>query len=99
MQQSLLKPRQFLPMNDWIGLDFMEILNIRKLFAVVFVVYAAHQTRGVSAYLKETGPSPLRFALAASAPLSFALPESLIDRPKPTNTVEVASPSTTSAMQ
>ena len=83
-------------MNDWICFDFMEILNVRKLFAVAFFVCVAHQTRGVSDYLKEAGPVPLRFSLAAAAPLSFILPDSLVERQKPTNTVQVASSSTTS---
>lgn len=76
----------------------MEILNIRKFLvaAVAFVLCSAPQTRGMNAYLKQIGPSPLRFAMAMAAPASLMLPESLLERKAPTNTAEVASPSTTS---
>jgi hypothetical protein len=84
-------------MNQWNVTDFMEILNIRKFTAaaVAFVLCAAPQTRGVNAYLKQTGPSPLRFnAIEVSA--SFVLPESLVERRTHTNATEIASATTTS---
>ena len=85
-------------MNEWIVTDFMEILNIRKLTAaaVAFVLCAAPQTRGVNAYLKETGPSPLRFGAAGAISVSFVLPQSLIEQHTPTNATEIAFPATIS---
>jgi hypothetical protein len=75
----------------------MEILNIRKLAAAaaMFVLLAAQETRGVDAYLKQTGPSPLRIALISAVPVSFRLPESLVERLPHTNATEAATDSTT----
>jgi hypothetical protein len=77
----------------------MEILKNRRLTIaiVTLALCVAHQTRAINAYLKETGPSPLRFSLAAAVPASLALPDSLVERSTATNTTEVASPSTPSA--
>jgi hypothetical protein len=95
--KNLLKPRQFLPMNQWIVTDFMERLNIRKLtaVAVAFVLCAAPQTRGVNAYLKQTSPSPLRFNPVGLVNSSFVLPESLVERQTPPNTNTISSAATT----
>lgn len=76
----------------------MEILKIRKLAvaAAMFALFAAQETRGMNAYLKQTGPSPLRFALISAIPASFILPETLVERQTPTNSTEIAANSATS---
>jgi hypothetical protein len=76
----------------------MEILNIRKLMAaaVALIVCAAPQSRGISAYLKVIGPSPLRFYAGTSIPAPYILPKSLIEHLAPTNVAPVVSPATTS---
>jgi hypothetical protein len=69
----------------------MGLLNIRKLTvsAVMLVLCTAQQMRGNSAYLKQIGPSPLRFSLA-SASFSFVLPSVLTQPSATTNSTEIA---------
>ena len=70
----------------------MDAFKHRKftLAAVLLALYAAQETRGFTPYLKQTGPSPLRFSLVAAAPSSFVLPAELVEPKKPTNTTEIA---------
>ncbi len=70
----------------------MDALKYRKFTAtaVMFLLLAAQESRGFSAYLKQIGPSPLRFATATAAPTSFVLPPALVEPQKPTNTTENA---------
>ena len=70
----------------------MDALKYRKftVASVMFLSFAAQETRGFSAYLKQTGPSPLRFSLATAMPTSFVLPPALVEPPKPTNSTESA---------
>ncbi len=70
----------------------MDALRYRKFTvkAVMFLLLATQENRGFSAYLKQIGPSPLRFSLATAVPASFALPAELVEPPKPTNTTETA---------
>jgi hypothetical protein len=77
----------------------METLKNRTLAAVatVIILFAAQETRGINAYLLQTGPSPLRFSLFAFVPASFDLPDSLVERQVPTNSATIAAPATTSA--
>jgi len=75
----------------------MDALKYRKfkVAAVLLALYGAQETRGFAPYLKQTGPSPLRFSLATAVPASFALPAALVEPQKPTNTTEIAiSPAT-----
>lgn len=72
--------------------------NLRlKAFAVLLALCAAQETRGINAYLKKTGPSPLRFSLTSAVPASFTLPATLVERQSSTNTPETAVPAATSA--
>ena len=77
----------------------MEALKNRTLAAAaaMLILCAAQETRGMNAYLKQTGPSPLRFSLFNFVPASFALPESLVERHAPTNTTQIATVTNTSA--
>jgi hypothetical protein len=77
----------------------MDALINRKFRVAVLLLalYAAQETRGFSAYLKQIGPSPLRFSLATAIPLSFTLPMSLVEPQKPTNATEIAVSPTISA--
>lgn len=70
----------------------MDALKYRKftVVAVMLVSFAAQENRGFSAYLSQTGPSPLRFSLASAVPLSFVLPAALVEPQKPTNSTEIA---------
>jgi hypothetical protein len=70
----------------------MDAFKYRKftVTAVMFLLITAPETRGFSAYLKQIGPSPLRFSLATAVPSSFVLPPALVEPPKPTNTTETA---------
>ena len=70
----------------------MDALKYRRftVVAVMFLTFAAQENRGFSAYLKQIGPSPLRFSLATAVPLSFTLPQALVEPKKPTNTTEIA---------
>ena len=70
----------------------MDALKYRKfrVTAVMFLLLAAQENRGFSAYLKQTGPTPLRFSIATAVPTSFVLPAELVEPPKPTNTTEAA---------
>jgi hypothetical protein len=76
----------------------METLKNRTLTAVaaMFVLFAAQETRGMSAYLLQTGPSPLRFSLFPFVPASFDLPDSLVERQALTNKTEIAANTTLS---
>jgi hypothetical protein len=76
----------------------MEALKNRSLAAVaaMLILCAAQETRGMNAYLKQTGPCPLRFSLFNFVPASFALPKSLVERQAPTNTAQVATVTNTS---
>ncbi len=76
----------------------MDAFKNRRLtaFVVLLVLYTAQETRGISAYLKQIGPSSLRFSDANPVPASFTLPEILIERQSPTNAPENAIPTTTS---
>jgi hypothetical protein len=69
----------------------MLLPNQSKIIAVVtaMLLACAPQTRGNGIYLKQIGPSPLRFSLA-TATFSFALPPVLIERPAMTNSPEIA---------
>jgi hypothetical protein len=68
----------------------MEPLNIRKIAVAtaIFIACAAPQARGNGVYLKQIGPSPLRFSMA-TATFSFALPAVLLPRPAITNSPEI----------
>lgn len=70
----------------------MDALKYRKftVTAVTLVLLAAQETRGFSPYLKQIGPSPLRFSLATAVPASLALPTALAEPQKPTNAMEIA---------
>ena len=70
----------------------MDALIYRKfkVTAVMFLLLATQENRGFSAYLKQIGPSPLRFSLATAVPTSFVLPTALIEPQKPTNATETA---------
>jgi len=76
----------------------MDALKYRRftVAAVMFGLFAAQENRGFSAYLKDTGPSPLRFSLASAVPASFVLPTALVEPQKPTNTTEIAVSATNS---
>jgi hypothetical protein len=76
----------------------MDALKNRRLtaIAVLLVLYTAQETRGISAYLKQIGPAPLRFSNASPIPASFTLPEILIERQSHTNAPEIIIPTTTS---
>jgi hypothetical protein len=77
----------------------MDALKYRKfkVAALLLALYAAQETRGFAPYLKQIGPSPLRFSLGTAIPASFVLPAALVEPPKPTNTTEIAVSSVTSA--
>jgi hypothetical protein len=70
----------------------MDALKYRKfkVAALLLALYAAQETRGFTPYLKQTGPSPLRFSLGTAVPASFVLPAALVEPPKPTNTTDIA---------
>jgi len=70
----------------------MDALKHRKftVTAEMFLLFAAQENRGFSAYLKQIGPSPLRFSMATAIPASFVLPTELIEPKKLTNTLESA---------
>jgi hypothetical protein len=77
----------------------MDAFKNRRLttFAVLLVLYTAQETHGISAYLKQIGPSSLRFSDANPVPASFTLPEILVERLSHTNAPENAISTTTSA--
>jgi len=68
-----------------------------KAFAGLLALCAARETRGIDAYLKQIGPSPLRFSFATAVPASFTLPAILVEPHSPTNAPEATAPATTSA--
>jgi hypothetical protein len=70
----------------------MDALKYRRftVAAVMFGLFAAQENRGFSAYLKDTGPAPLRFSVTPAVPASFVLPVALVEPQKPTNTTEIA---------
>jgi hypothetical protein len=70
----------------------MDALRNRKftVTAVIFLLLATQENRGFSAYLKQIGPSPLRFSLATAVPTTFVLPPELVEPQKPTNTTATA---------
>ena len=74
-------------------------MKYRKFTVAVatLLLLLAQENRGFAAYLKQTGPAPLRFSTAKAVPLSFVLPAALAEPQKPTNTVEIATSATTSA--
>lgn len=75
----------------------MGRINIRKFaFIAMLLACVTPQTRGNGVYLKQTGPSPLRFSLA-TASFSFVLPAMLRDQTAVTNSPEIAATSTNSA--
>ncbi|HEX4266092.1 MAG TPA: hypothetical protein VH597_17280 [Verrucomicrobiae bacterium] len=76
----------------------MEPLNIRKIAVAtaILIACAAPQARGNGVYLKQIGPSPLRFSMATAA-FSFTLPAVLMGRPAVTNSAEIGLAKTTSA--
>jgi hypothetical protein len=76
----------------------MDALKYRRftVVAVMFWLFAAQENRGFSAYLKDTGPSPLRFSVATAVPASYMLPTALVELQKPTNTTEIAVSATNS---
>lgn len=76
----------------------MDAFKNRRLtaFVVLLVLYTVQETRGISAYLKQIGPSSLRFSDANPVPASFTLPEILIERQSHTNAPETTVPTTTS---
>jgi hypothetical protein len=76
----------------------MDALKYRRftVAAVMFGLIAAQENRGFSAYLKDTGPSPLRFSVANAVPASYVLPAALVEPQKPTNTTEIAVSATNS---
>jgi len=76
----------------------MDALKNRKItvIAVLLALSATHESRGISAYLKQIGPAPLRFSLTTPVPASLALPVSLIEREAPTNSPSIDSPAETS---
>lgn len=76
----------------------MDALKYRKLTvaAVLLALSAAHETRGFTPYLKQTGPAPLRFSNATAVPVSFVLPTALVEPTKPTNATEIAVSAATS---
>ena len=78
--------------------NHMDAFKYRRftVAAVMFGLFAAQENRGFSAYLKETGPSPLRFSVAPAVPASFMLPTALVEPQKPTNTTEIAVSATNS---
>jgi len=77
----------------------MDAMKYRKLTvaAATLMLLAAQENRGFSAYLKQTGPSPLRFSMTTAVPVSFVLPAALVEPRKSTSTNEIAAPATTSA--
>ncbi|HXT12487.1 MAG TPA: hypothetical protein VN873_13060 [Candidatus Angelobacter sp.] len=56
--------------------------------AMILALCAAPKTRGNIPYLKQSGPSPLRFSPTLAEMTSFDLPALLIERASPTNTTE-----------
>ena len=64
---------------------------------MLLALCAAQETRGINAYLKKTGPSPLRFSLESAVPASLTLPEMLVERQSPTNAPETTIPAATCA--
>lgn len=70
----------------------MDALKYRKItvVTVMLVSLAAQENRGFSAYLTQTGPSPLRFSIATVFPASFVLPAALVEPNKATNATETA---------
>ncbi len=76
-----------------------ETLKIRSLAAAAVLLFfcQAQETGAGSAYLKEIGPSPLRFSFVAAIPASLILPDSLIERQAPTNKTEISATTITSA--
>jgi len=77
----------------------MDAMKYRKftVAVVTLMLLAAQENRGFSAYLKQTGPSALRFSIATAVPMSFALPAALVEPQKHTNATEIVTAATTSA--
>jgi hypothetical protein len=77
----------------------MEALKNRMFAAAaaMLILCSAQETRGMNAYLKQTGPSPLRFSLINFVPASFEPSDSLVERHVPTNITEIAATTITSA--
>ncbi len=76
----------------------MDALKNRCLtaFVVLLTLYSAQESRGISAYLKQTGPAPLRFSIENPVPPSFTLPEILAERQTHTNAPESVATTATS---
>jgi hypothetical protein len=64
--------------------------------AVMFLLSAAQESRGITGYLKQPGPAPLRYSLATIPPSFRPLPESLVERQAHTNITEMAATEVTS---
>ena len=74
-------------------------MKYRKFTVAVatLMLLLAQENRVFSAYLKQTGPAPLRFSMASAVPTTFVLPIALVEPQKPANTTEIATAAATSA--